>query len=247
MQITLGLPEPREFSSLPRLRLVQAGIKRVHAHSTAEDRRTRLPITPGILLRIHALWSSRSAEPDVVILWAAAVLCFFGFFRAGELTIPSLQAFDDAKHLSWGDVAVDSTQAPSLLKVRLKQSKTDQFRQGVDVFVGKTECPLCPVSAVMAYMLSRGDQPGPFFKFADNRPLTKPCFTTKIREALQAIGLPYQDFAGHSFRIGAATAAARAGIEDSTIRMLGRWSSSAFLSYIRTPRDHLARFSATLT
>ena len=27
MQITMGLPEPREFSSLPRLRLVQAGIQ----------------------------------------------------------------------------------------------------------------------------------------------------------------------------------------------------------------------------
>lgn len=36
----------------------------------------------------------------------------------------------------------------------------------------------------------------------------------------------------HSFRIGAATSAAKAGIEDSTIHMLGRWSSSAFLVYI---------------
>lgn len=33
MQITLGLPEPREFSSLPRLCLVQAGIKRTHSVS----------------------------------------------------------------------------------------------------------------------------------------------------------------------------------------------------------------------
>ncbi len=163
-----------------------------------------------------------------------------------QLTIPSQNAFDQAKHLCWGDVAVDSTQAPTLLKVRLKQSKTDQLRQGVDVFVGKTGCQLCPVSAVLAYMMIRGDQAGPFFKFGDKKPLTKSRFTAKIREALQAIGLPYQEFAGHSFRIGAATAAARAGIEDSTIRMLGRWSSSAFLTYIRTPRDHLARFSTTL-
>ena len=32
MQIVLGLPEPRAFSSLPRLRLVQSGIQRVYAH-----------------------------------------------------------------------------------------------------------------------------------------------------------------------------------------------------------------------
>ena len=66
--------------------------------------------------------------------------------------------------------------------------------------------------------------------------MTKANFTSKIREALSAIGLPQQDFAGHSFRIGAA---ARAGVEDSTIRMLWRWSSSAFLTYVRTPREQL--------
>jgi hypothetical protein len=180
------------------------------------------------------------------MLWAAAVLCFFGFFRAGELAIPSQKAYDQAKHLSWGDVAVDSTAAPKVLKVKLKQSKTDQLRRGVEVFMGKTGCSLCPVAAGLAYMARRGTQLGPFFKFQDNKPLTKDKFTQRIREALQAVGLPYQDFAGHSFRIGAATAAARAGIEDSTIQMMGRWSSSAFLMYIRTPRDQLADFSRNI-
>ena len=61
-----------------------------------------------------------------------------------------------------------------------------------------------------------------------------------------AVGLPYQHFAGHSFRIGAATAAAKAGLEDSTIRALGRWNSAAFLTYIQTPRQQLAQFSLTL-
>lgn len=44
--------------------------------------------------------------------------------------------FDPAKHLSWGDLAADNTEAPTVLRVRLKQSKTDQLRQGVEVFVG---------------------------------------------------------------------------------------------------------------
>ena len=153
---------------------------------------------------------------------------------------------DTRKHLCWSDVTIDSTQSPSLVQVHLKQSKTDQLRKGVDVFVGKTGCPLCPVEAVIAYMTARGNQPGPFFQLHNGTPLTKAMFTKRIRLALQELGLPYSVFAGHSFCIGAATAAAKAGVEDSTIRALGRWNSDAFLSYVRTPREQLATLSANL-
>ena len=84
------------------------------------------------------------------------------------------------------------------------------------------------------------------FHFADKQPLTKAKFTDHIRQVLREIGLPYQDFAEHSFRIGAATAAAKAGVEDSMIRTLGRLNSSAFLVYIRTPKDNLAQSSRTI-
>ncbi len=231
---------------MPRLRMIQAGIQRVYSHSPPTPSRLRMPITPSILHRIRDYWAPRAGNPDIVMLWAAVVLCFFGFFRAGELTVPTLQSFDEGKHLSWGSVAVDDIESPQLLQVTLKQSKTDQNRQGVQVYVGKTGCLLCPVAGVLMYMANRRDGAGPFFMFRDKKPLTKAVFTHKIRDVLQAIGLPYQNFAGHSFRIGAATAASRAGIEDSTIRMLGRWSSSAFLAYIRTPRDQLAALSANL-
>ena len=244
MQITMGLPEPREYSSLPRLRLVQSGIQR--AHASKQTTKIRLPITPAILIRLKEHWTPRKSEPDIVMLWAAAVLCFFGFFKAGEITIPTISGFDDSKHLAWGDVAIDDLNNPQSLRVHLKRSKTDQLGKGVDVYVGKTDGPLCPVTAVMAYMALRGPTPGSFFKLANGHPLTKSSFTNKIRAGLQAVGLPESNFAGHSFRIGAATAAANAGIEDSIIRTLGRWSSSAFLTYIRTPRGQLAKFSATL-
>ena len=201
MQITLGLPEPRAFSSLPRLRLVQAGIQRSYREQTSQPSRVRLPITPAILRSMRSTLESRATDPDTIMVWAAAVLCFFGFLRSGEITVPTTTGFDPMIHLAWGDVALDSTQSPGLLKIRLKRSKTDQLGQGVDIFVGKTECPICPVAAVTAYMVRRGNGSGPFFQFASGTPLTKAKFTDRIRAILQEVGLPYNHFAGHSFRI----------------------------------------------
>ena len=115
------------------------------------------------------------------------------------------------------------------------------------MYVGRTEGPLCPVAAVLNYMAIRGTAQGPFFMTSTGQPLIKAAFIAKVRHALKEIGLPYECFAGHSFRIGAATTAAKLGLEDSLIRTLGRWNSDAFLSYIRTPREHLAQYSRTLT
>lgn len=161
------------------------------------------------------------------MLWAASTLCFFGFMRAGELTVPSDNSFDESCHLSFRDVAVDSLTNPKILKVRLKTSKTDPFRVGVDIFVGRTGTQLCPVAAVLAYMTARGPEPGQFFTFADGKSLTRARFVARVREALREANVDYSPYSGHSFRIGAATTAARKGISDATIKMLGRWKSSA--------------------
>jgi hypothetical protein len=68
----------------------------------------------------------------------------------------------------------------------------------------------------------------------------------EIRKLLRALELPEDNYAGHRFRIGGATSAALAGIEDSTIQLLGRWQSGAFLRYIRTPHERLAAMSVAL-
>ena len=133
-----------------------------------------------------------------------------------------------------------------MARIKLKKSKTDPFRQGIDIFVGRTFGQLCPVAAILAYLAIRGPDTGSLFMFADGQFLMQDRFVTGVRGALTAAGLDCSQYAGHSFRIGAATTAAQKGIKDSTIKMLGRWQSSAYLLYIRTPRDQLARLSATL-
>ena len=166
--------------------------------------------------------------------------------RSGELTIPSAKSYDEGAHLSFQDVLVDSVHNPRILRVHLKASKTDPFRVGVNVYVGTTGTALCPVTAVLHYMVTRGPGPGPFFKLEDGSPLTREKFVVKVKEALSQAGVDCSAYSGHSFRCGAATTAAKQGVSDATIKMLGRWISSAYQIYIKTPRQQLASYSRRL-
>ena len=91
-----------------------------------------------------------------------------------------------------------------------------------------------------------GTEPGPFFRFVNGNYITREQFVTAIRTALAAAGVNLSHYAGHSFRIGAATIAARQGIQDSLIKTLGRWESAAYTVYIQTPRETLCAVSGLL-
>ena len=244
MQISLGLPDPRDSSSLPILKRVQAGIKRARL-GKATPSSVRLPITSTVLERIRTALD-RSSHPHRTLLWAIACTAFFGFFRLGELLLDSPGSFNAATSLAWGDVAIDSQTEPTKVKIHLKKSKCDQFGTGADIILGRTDRPLCPVAAMVTFMVERGSRPGPFFMDAKGKTITKAWFVGEIRGILASLGLPQHQYAGHSSRIGAATSAALAGVEDSTIQTLGRWHSAAFLQYIRMPKEKLASVSSTL-
>ena len=203
-------------------------------------------LPPPIMRKLYAALSQHPPSHDRVMLWVACSLCFCGFFWAGEITVPSQSGFDRARHLAWSDVSVDSKIHPLVLWIHLKVSKCDQFGRGVAVYVWQKNDQICPVAAGLAYMACHGSIPGPFFCFGDGFLLTKRLFILKVRELLSAAGLDPSLYSGHSFRIGAATSAAQAGLEDSTIQALGRWSSVAFLVYIHISRTHLAGFTQTL-
>ncbi len=137
-QITLGLGDPH-ISEWPRLSYVVRGMKKRTAHYA---RRPRLPITPAILRQLRSAWEKLANPLNRNMLWAAACMCFFGFLRSGEVVVPSAKAFDPAIHLCRGDVRVDSRDSPSYLEVSIKASKTDVFRKGVTVVLGRTG-PMC--------------------------------------------------------------------------------------------------------
>ena len=111
--------------AFPRLEYVLKGVR--HTPS-AQARPCQLPITPPIL---RGFWSKPARNPNIVMLWAACCLGLFGFMHSGELTTTSTHEFDPQAMLTPADISVDSHQSPQILRVWLKQSKTNPFRAGV--------------------------------------------------------------------------------------------------------------------
>ena len=158
----------------------------------------------------------------------ACCLAFFGFLRIGEITVPSDSGYDPNTHLSLADVAFNHATDPSQMDIVIKQSKTDPFRKGVTLTLGRTQSQLCPVAVMASYIVKRGQIPGPLFQFQNGTFLTRQRFVHHTQSALQKTGVDPTKYNGHSFRIGAATTAATKGMEDSMIKTLGRWESTAY-------------------
>ena len=79
------------------------------------------------------------------------VVC--GFLRTGEVAVPSQGQYNAEVHLSIDYVKLDSRIKPSCLTVQIKASKTDVFLKGSTVYLGMTGTELCPVAAIVNYMV----------------------------------------------------------------------------------------------
>ena len=232
-----------DLSAFLRLQLILRGIKR----SQGVNSKIRRPITLHILnLFYHLLNVKFTTNKDSIMVWAAMTLAFFGFLRIGELTCDS--NFNPECHLTISDLVFMPKSSPIYMLVRLKVSKTDPFRKGQTVVIGRANSKLCPISAMLAYIESRTPLPnsGPLFTFQSGSFLTRGKFTSETRDLLSKGGLDSSEFAGHSFRIGAATTAASANLPPWLIKVLGQWSSDCFERYIKTPPSVLAQVPQTL-
>ena len=89
------------------------------------------------------------------MIWAACCMTFFGFMRVGEFTIPAKDSHNKASHLSLSDISVDERDNPCLLRVTIKQSKTDLFRRGVNIYLVDTDGPTYPVVGIIPYLAAR--------------------------------------------------------------------------------------------
>ena len=245
MHVTSGKLQHFNQQLTPRLQQILKGIRKDQA--ATHPPKVRLPITLQILQDIKRLLSGKPQSYTNTMTWAACCLAFFGFLRVSEFTVPTQDQYDQSCHLSLGDISLDNRDNPRLLRVHIKQSKTDPFRRGVEIYLGATNDSICPLKGILPYLALRGKREGPLFIFPDGRGLTRQLFSSMLGDLLNELNMDTKHYNTHSFRIGAATSAKLANIPDTYIKMLGRWKSDTYQQYIKTPPDELARMSKHLT
>ncbi|XP_056017765.1 uncharacterized protein LOC130053963, partial [Ostrea edulis] len=216
-----------------QLHYVLRGVKRLQSNVHHK----RFPITTRILAQIWNVLDQGVFSPFVDLMLKCMYSCaFFGFLRCGEITCKSQNV---EQFLQISDVHIKPGGSAFVLKLRT--SKTDPFSKGVEIVIFEND-HFKPVYTMISYLDARkslfSSNTGKSPLFVDNefnlKPMPRDTFVLQLKEILLRIGYDDNKFSGHSFRIGAATAAAAAGVEDHVIKELGRWSSDCYNRYIRT-------------
>ena len=161
------------------------------------------------------------------MLTTACTPAFQGFLRCSELTKGLARS---CEHILGAPL--------KHFELRVPASKTDLFQRDATITIGASGGLCCPVTNLSQYLdaTRRRLVNTPFFASSSGLPLTRPIFTQQIQRALLEAGVPdSRHYMSQSFRIGATRAAAEAGIHAWLTKTMGRWSSEAYLVYIRTP------------
>jgi hypothetical protein len=238
-QVELGYPNP--LSQSPILWRMFKAIKRVQGATTV---RKRLPITTKILTAIDPLFTT--TDEHHLCMRAAMWLGTCGLLRAGEFTTkPSTKQSLKIQHLTFYDQHNHTLspwdlqgRTPLFMSLKLEQSKTDPFRQGVNVIISNTQA----INYMLAYLQHRKHSLArqPLLVGRDGQALTASALVSFTQELIQRANVANAHlFLGHSFRKGGATSLHEAGHPDSLIRLMGRWASFAFATYIDTPTQML--------
>ncbi|CAG2232425.1 unnamed protein product [Mytilus edulis] len=217
---------------LPRLTLILKSVKRIQGSQT----RTRLPITFPILqeicLRIRKGVFGKYID---CLIETTCIVAFFAFLRCGEFTVTNVDKFDPLTSLCISDIILKTDYAI----LRLKESKTDPFRKGIDIKLFKIDNSICPFLALKRFLSIRHSEFGigfpsdPLFITVNREALTRQFFLVKLKNILELCGYDPNLYNGHSFRSGAATSAGKARVEDHMIKVLGRWKSDSYCRYIK--------------
>ena len=201
------------------IRILQGDRLKRHVHA---------PVTISHLHKLHAYFDTEFITQDANMLKSATLLAFFGILLASEYLSDAPHSSHHDSPLLTSDIRISTD--PSHMKVSIRKSKTDPFRQGCTITIWATHTAICPIQAMERFLSRYLYTQGPLFRLSNGSLLSRQRLSGYLQAALPSLNLNT-----HSFRLGGASAAAAMGIPDSTIQILGRWVSNAYRTYLHLP------------
>ena len=248
---SISMGYPIDLKTMINLRSTMHGIKRVKGGTRPDQ---RLPITIETLKRFRKHVDLN--DFDELVVFTAMVVATFGLLRTGEFAVENKITYDPIKTLYMKNIRLikDKDGNPNYFILKLKVSKTDIFRQGVDVTIGHGIGDIDPVNLLLKMIAMRATMtrnrkvyanlrimPNNFlFCMKNGKPLSRYNIKSKLQYFCNKCNLDSNRYKGHSFRIGGATSLARRGFPSYIIQILGRWRSDCYRIYTRYNHNDIA-------
>lgn len=185
-------------------------------------------------------------KPLDAAVYACLTTTFWSASRLGEFTVPSLNTvFDPTIHVKPSDVSFrTSTGGLPTTRIHLPWTKVAKER-GEDVHWAP-QARGDPEAAFQNHLAVNSPPPnGSLFSYLHTdgrrRPLTRYNFLKRVNTVMAGVD-GWSRMQGHSIRVGSVLEYLLRGVAFEVVKVIGRWSSDAFLLYLREHGDILAPY-----
>jgi hypothetical protein len=233
------------FGNSDQVHSISKGVKKLVPDSCKHPLRAPVTMKHIYALRKHL---STSNSRDIAIL-ALAETTFWGTCRLGETSIPSMNKFDPAYHVTKGTRIESKLTHDGIpyITIHIPWSKTTGFL-GADIVLTTQDDFSNPMQSFLWHRLANSSVPdhAPLFSYETDKigrwtALSRDEFMDTCNTIWSSVGLELA--LGHSFRIGSTTELLLQGIAADIVQAHGQWKSRAsFLHYWRKIDNILPTF-----
>ena len=132
-------------------------------HALTHSPNKQHPITFPIMEQLYSLLSSQADNYYNLMIWAACCTAYFGLLRVSEFIASSPNHSNSFTDMLLSGIAIDSYAAPQVIRITLKQSRTNQYKQGTHIYLGRTSHQVYPVKVLICYLDRHRGRPGPLY------------------------------------------------------------------------------------
>ena len=219
-----GLPDPTSTFLFQKFMI---GMKK-----SVPSRAKLHPVTLPMLRELIGLVQHLSTSPFTKLLIKTLMsVMYHGCFRISEIASSKFSNHAIQRNDLHFDVKPPRVE-PEKISLTLRSFKHSGEQQTIEL-MPSDEKRLCPVRLIWQFLQIRLECPY-FFCDETGKPVTRTFLMQWLRLLVSKSSFSQKRISTHSFRVGRTTDLVLQGASDAYIRHVGRWSSNAYLKYVRS-------------